>query len=151
MSDKADYVKKLEKQFVDTNIIVYAHDVTAGEKNKRAKDLLIELWDTRKGCFSIQVLQEFYVTITKKVASPVKPTDAYRIISALSSWTTHVPKTEDILMAIDIQQKYNISFWDALIICSAVMLKCDVIWSEDLNNKQLYEGIIVLNPFEWQE
>jgi predicted nucleic acid-binding protein len=69
----------------------------------------------------------------------------------LSFWTTHVPKAEDILLAIDIQQKYNISFWDALIICSAVMLKCDVIWSEDLNNRQFYKGIIVLNPYESSE
>lgn len=139
--------EKRERQFIDTNILVYAYDITAGEKHEQAKRLIIDLWNSRKGCLSIQVFQEFYVTIVKKVASPIKPEDVYRIISDLGLWSTHVPTVEDVLEAIDIQQRNNLSFWDSLIVCSANRMRCDVIYSEDLNNGQVYEGVKVINPF----
>ena len=61
------------RQFVDTNVLVYAHDVTAGDKHSRARALVEELWDTREGCLSVQVLQEFFVTTTRKIPSRSRP------------------------------------------------------------------------------
>ena len=134
-------------QFVDTNILVYAHDISAGDKYIRAKELINELWNSGRGSLSIQVLQEFYVTVVQKVARPMQPRMAAKIISDLSTWRLHVPDVSDVLEAIDIQQRNRLSFWDALIICSAKKPGCVVLFTEDLNSNQLYEGIKVQNPF----
>lgn len=135
-------------QFVDTNILVYAYDVSAGKKHEIAKELLKELWDTRRGCLSTQVLQEFYVTITKKVKKPLSSSQASQIISDLGVWKLDTPDVGDILEAIKISQRYMISFWDSLIICSAINLNCDIIWSEDLNSEQYFDKVKVINPFK---
>lgn len=135
-------------QFVDTNILVYGYDVSAGKKHEIAKELLKELWNTRRGCLSTQVLQEFYVTITKKVKKPLSPSQASQIISDLGVWNLDTPDVGDILEAIKISQRYIISFWDSLIICSAINLDCDIIWSEDLNSEQYFDKVKVINPFK---
>lgn len=140
-------IDKFNKQFIDTNVLVYAHDVTAGKKHVIAKKLIEDLWNKQNGCLSTQVLQEFYVTITKKVAKPVASEFASGIIADLGNWELHVPDVDSIVEAINIQQRHNLSFWDSLIICSASSLKCDVIWSEDLSSGQYYESILLLNPF----
>ncbi len=134
-------------QFVDTNILVYAHDLSSGEKHNKAKALLDELWNTGMGCLSIQVLQEFYVTITQKVAKPLDSDIAAQRIRDLTFWNLHTPGSEDILGAINFQQRYRISFWDAMILWSAQQLGCDTLWSEDLNPGQEYAGLVVENPF----
>jgi len=134
-------------QFVDTNILVYAHDLSAGDKHIRARDLIQGFWESRYGCLSVQVLQEFYVNVTQKVMCPINWGEAARIISDLACWRVHEPKSKDVLEAIDLQQRYRISFWDAMILQSATQLNCTVIWSEDLNPGQVYEDISVVNPF----
>lgn len=134
-------------RFVDTNVLVYAHDISAGEKHARAKALVDDLWNTGCGCLSLQVLQEFYVVVVQKVTRPLKPEVASRIIYDLSQWRLHVPEVGDFLDAIDIHQRNKISFWDALIICSAKKLGCSVILTEDLNDGQVYEGVVAKNPF----
>lgn len=137
-----------KRQFIDTNVLVYAHDRSAGKKYERARKLLTNLWESRQGCISIQVLQEFYITVVQKIAKPILTDKAARIITDLKEWNVHIPDVNDILYAIDIQQRNKLSFWDSLIICSAKKLNCDVIWSEDLNHGQYYEEIVVMNPFE---
>ncbi|WP_434656000.1 PIN domain-containing protein [Thermoanaerobacterium thermosaccharolyticum] len=134
-------------QFVDTNILVYAHDISAGRKHEIAKKLLKDLWNTRNGCLSTQVLSEFYVTITKKVKRPLSPSQASQIISDLGLWKLDIPNVEDILDAIQISQRYMISFWDSLIVRSAINLDCSIIWSEDLNSGQYFDKVKVVNPF----
>jgi predicted nucleic acid-binding protein len=134
-------------QFIDTNILVYAHDRSAGEKHSRAKGVMRELWEKRSGCVSIQVLQEFYVTVTQKVAKPMDPEAAGRVISDMAHWRLHSPEAADVLGAIDIQQRYQTSFWDAMILQSAAQLQCDVILSEDLQAGREYSGLRVVNPF----
>lgn len=136
-----------ERQFIDTNILVYAHDISAGEKHEIAEDLVRRLWDYGSGCLSVQVLQEFYVTVTRKVTQPLAPPAASRIIEDLACWHVHIPEPADILEAIDLQLQYKVSFWDAMIIHSAQALDCTVIWSEDLNPGQDYGGWRVINPF----
>jgi predicted nucleic acid-binding protein len=135
-------------QFLDTNILVYAHDRSAGQKHERAKELVQELWDTGAGCLSIQVLQEFYVTVTRKVPQPVPVDTAARVISDLAFWRLHAPEARDVLGAIDLQQRYQLSFWDAMVVWSAAELGCRAIWSEDLNPGQVYDGVRLQNPFE---
>jgi predicted nucleic acid-binding protein len=134
-------------QFVDTNILVYAHDRSAGEKHVRAQDLLRRLWQSGEGCLSIQVLQEFYVNVTQKVAKPLAASVAARLVADLGVWRVHRPGVEDILDAIRLQQRYQISFWDAMIVESAIQLGCQNIWSEDLNPGQDYGGVLVVYPF----
>lgn len=132
--------------FIDTNILVYAHDATAGDKHSRARDLFLGLWENKTGCLSIQVMQEFYVTVTTKAARPMDHLIAAGIIHNLSYWKVHEPKSGDVIRAIDLQQRYKISFWDAMILQSASQLGCSIIWSEDLNPGQDYEGMKLLNP-----
>jgi predicted nucleic acid-binding protein len=135
------------RSFVDTNVLVYAHDETAGEKRDRARSLLAELWKSGEGCLSIQVLQEFFVTVTRKVPKPLDAVLAAGIIADLSHWRVHSPGSDDVLSAIDSHRRQSISFWDAMIVCSAASLGCEILYSEDLNPGQVMEGVRVRNPF----
>ena len=135
-------------QFVDTNILVYAHDSSAGNKHLRAQELMLHLWETRQGCLSIQVLQEFYVTATRKGLSPLPTQIVTRIIRDLSLWPVHSPTVDDLIEASTIQQQYLISYWDALIVQSAKQMNCTVIWSEDFNTGQSYQNIAARSPFQ---
>lgn len=135
-------------QFIDTNILIYAHDASAGTKHDRARALLRELWENRAGCLSIQVLQEFYVNVTRKVARPMSPDAAAQIIADLGVWPVHRPDVDDVLEAIRLQTSRQLSFWDAMILTSARRLGCETLWSEDMSHGQQYEGVTVINPFE---
>jgi len=137
-----------DRTFVDTNILVYAHDVSAGIKHATAKKLIQELWENKTGCLSIQVMQEFYVSVTQKVPNPMDYVNAIGIIRDLTYWKVHEPKNEDVLNAVDIQQRYQISFWDSMILQSALQLECSLLWSEDLNPGQVYESVKLINPFQ---
>ena len=136
-----------QRQFVDTNILIYAHDSSAGVKHDKTKALLNELWRSGDGYLSIQVLQEFYVNVTRKLAIPLSPELAIEIITDLSAWRVHSPKASDLVDAIGLQTRRQISFWDAMILTSARQLGCQMVWSEDLNAGHNYEGIEVRNPF----
>ncbi len=135
------------REFIDTNILVYAHDTSAGEKHDRAKQLLADLWASGNGCLSIQVLQEFYVNITRKVKHPLDPETARQRIEDLSAWLIHSPTANDVMAAIRLHQASRLSFWDAMILSSATQLDCRTLWSEDLNAGQAVVGITIKNPF----
>jgi len=135
------------RHFVDSNLLVYANDAVAGEKRIRAQALLDRLWKGRQGCISIQVLQEFYVTATTKIPHPLSASEAAERLSRYATWRVHEPAPRDILSAIDLQQEYRVSFWDAMIVQSARSLDCSVLWTEDLNDGQRYAGVLVRNPF----
>ncbi|HRQ41386.1 MAG TPA: PIN domain-containing protein [Chloroflexota bacterium] len=138
---------KLIKQFVDTNVVVYAYDLSAGKRQKQAESLLDQLWQSRTGCLSIQVLQEFYNIVTRKLTHSLSSRHAYDIVADLGQWYIHQAVVADVLGAIQLQQRYQLSFWDALIVRSAAQSGCTILWSEDLNNGQVYEGVEVRNPF----
>ena len=135
------------RQFVDTNILIYAHDASAGTRHVRAKQLLAELWAQGTGCLSIQVLQEFYVTATAKIRRPLEPETARQRVEDLSYWIVHSPTAEDVVAAIRLQQTARVSFWDAMVIVSAQRLECRVLWSEDLQHGQTLDGLVISNPF----
>ncbi len=109
--------------------------------------LLAELWESRSGCLSVQVFQEFYVSITRKVAHPLDSGAAAQIISDLATWRVHAPEMADVLAAIEIQRRHGVSYWDAMILQSAARLGCEIVWSEDLIAGQVYDGVRVINPF----
>ena len=135
------------REFVDSNILVYPFDSAAGEKAKRATRLLDERWSRRDGCLSLQVLQEFFVTVTRKIPSPLSHSDAASKVARFAEWHLHIPEKGDLLSAIELYDELRISFWDAMIVQSARALRCLTLWTEDLNDGQTYAGVLVRNPF----
>ncbi len=136
-----------DKIFLDTNVIIYAYDVSAGEKNKKATNILIDLWNSGLGVISTQVLQEFFFTITKKIPKPLDIKSAKKIVNDFLKWNLVVNDGESILDAIEIQLRYKYSFWDSLIIESAVKGRASFLFSEDLSDGQQIDGITIKNPF----
>lgn len=134
-------------QFVDTNVLLYAYDPSAGERHDRARELVGGLGRKRKGALSVQVLQELYVNLTRKVAKPLSADVALQRVRVLSHWRTHSPDPVDVIAAAELAVQNQLSFWDAMIIRSASELRCEVIWTEDLNHSQLIAGVEVANPF----
>ena len=136
----------IAKTFVDTNVLIYAHDVDAKSKRDVAKDVLRDLWSERTGVLSMQVLQEFYVNVTRKIATPLPKDQARLIVNSYSIWCVETTPDE-ITAAFRIEDESRIGFWDALIVASAVKAGTARILSEDLNARQMIGGIRVENPF----
>ena len=134
--------------FVDTNLFVYAHDRTAGRKREAAGTLISSLWESREGCVSVQVLQELFVNLTRKVPKQLPAREAADLISDISRWRTHAPRPADVLSAIELHSRAGISFRDAMILTSARALDCGVLYSEDLDPGQAYGGVLVINPLQ---
>jgi predicted nucleic acid-binding protein len=134
------------KTFIDTNILIYAHDIDARAKNEIAKAVLRELWSERTGALSMQVLQEFYMNVTRKIASPLSKDSARNVVTSYAMWCTETTPAE-ISVAFRIEDEARIGFWDALIVSSAVKSGATRILSEDLNAGQRIAGILIENPF----
>ena len=133
--------------FVDTNVLVYAEDKDAKSKHEVARDLVADLWRTREGVLSVQVLQEFFVTVTRKMKHPLAATKAVQIVREYLTWRV-VDNTGALLVAaIDLQQKANLSFWDAMVVQAAVTAGCERLYSEDLSHNQRFGSLRVVNPF----
>lgn len=136
-----------DKSFVDTNILMYAHDTSAGEKHERAKALVEELWRDRTGVVSTQVLQELSVNLRRKVVRPLDGKATRDIIADYLTWQVIVNGGASILEAIDLEARYQISFWDALVVQAAQASSAEVLYSEDLSDGQRYGSVRVINPF----
>jgi len=137
-----------DKIFLDTNIILYAYDASAGEKHRIAKKIFVELWDSGLGVVSTQVLQEFFVTITQKIPKTLDKRLAKDIVSDLLKWDVVVNDGESIIEAIEILLRYGYSFWDSLIIEAAMRSSAAVLLSEDLSHGQIIHGVTIQNPFK---
>jgi predicted nucleic acid-binding protein len=140
-----------QREFVDANVLVYAFDSSAARKQETARALLERLWESNSGCVSIQVLQEFFVTITKKVARPLPVDDATARIREFATWRVFTPHADDVLAAIGIHTQAKIGFWDAMIVLAAAESACDVLWTEDLADGQTLRGVRIRNPFGGRE
>jgi predicted nucleic acid-binding protein len=132
-------------EFVDTNIFVYAHEGGAGSKHRKAVELVARLFEEQSGAISVQVLTEFYVTATKKLG--MKSQEAEEVVADLGGWTIHRPSHGDVLRACRMHREHKFSWWDALILNSAIELGCDVLWSEDLASGRRYGTMTIQNPF----
>jgi len=135
-----------DKSFVDTNILMYAHDTSAGVKHERAKALVEELWRDRTGVVSTQVLQELSVNLRKKARRPLDAKATRDIVADYLAWQVIVNGGDSILEAIDLESRYQISFWDALVVQAAQLSGADVLYSEDLSDGQTYGTVRVINP-----
>jgi predicted nucleic acid-binding protein len=135
------------KVFVDTNILVYAYDRGAGNRHEKALSLIEQLWRDGSGILSTQVLQEFYVNVRRKAQHPVTVEQARVLISDYLAWDPVVNDGAIIMQAIDIKRRYQLSFWDSLIVAAAQKCGASIIYSEDFNHGQMFGSVEVLNPF----
>ena len=135
-----------DRTFVDTNVLIYAHDVDAGSKHEAARNVLRELWGERSGALSTQVLQEFYVNVTRKLSHPISKRAARLVARSYFIWCVDTTHTE-ISAAFRIEDEYRIGFWDALIVAAALKSGARRILSEDLNAALTIAGIRIENPF----
>lgn len=136
-----------DRSFVDTNVLVYAYDSEAGAKHDIANRLLTRLWNDRAGATSIQVLQEFYVTVTRKLAKPLPKLTARQVVATYDTWAPHRPTVDDIVAASELEERHQLSFWDALIVVSAQQTTSAIVLSEDLQDGQRFDSVQVSNPF----
>jgi predicted nucleic acid-binding protein len=133
------------RSFFDTNVLVYSDDKAAPAKQRRALDLLAEHRREGTGVVSMQVLQEYFVTITRKLH--VDPRIARRKVELLAEFDVAAPEVADILAAIDLHRLHGFSFWDALVLRAARQAGCSVLLSEDLQDTREIDGIRIVNPF----
>ena len=138
---------KGDKIFVDTNILIYAYDISAADKHITAVRILSELWDSRRGVLSTQVLQEFFVSATRKIPKPINEHDATKIVRDFLRWELVVNDGDSILEAASLVSRYHFSFWDCLIIQAALKSGCNILLSEDLSDSQVIESLQIRNPF----
>jgi predicted nucleic acid-binding protein len=135
-----------DKTFVDTNVLIYAHDVDAKAKHEAAKRVLHELWSSRSGALSMQVLQEFYVHVTHKIPRPIAKASARLVVDTYTIWCVETTPSE-ISNAFRIEDESRLGFWDALIVAAAIRSGANRILSEDLDAGQTISGVRIENPF----
>lgn len=133
--------------FVDTNILVYAYDAAHAAKQAIAAEWLIRLWHERSGRTSIQVLNELYVTVTRKLGRRLQTNEAWDIVRSLMAWEPHPIDRDLLLRAREIEERYRIGWWDSLIVGAAHLQDCDVLLTEDLQAGMIFGSVTVLNPF----
>jgi len=138
---------ELAREFVDTNVLVCAFDPSAGRKKSAAEQLIAGLWATGVGCLSVQVLQEFFVAVTRKVRHPLSAAEASDRVREFSAWRVFAPGAGDVLTAIALHQQASIGFRDALVVHAAVESGCETLGSEDLSDGQIVRGVRIRNPF----
>jgi len=135
-----------DKAFVDTNILVYAHDRVSGNKNNRAKALIENLWSTGCGVISTQVLQEACINLRRKSANPLTVKETQSLIEDYMKWEIVVNTPTSVIEALANENRYQISFWDALILHAAESAGAAILYSEDFSNGQIYGSVRVVNP-----
>jgi predicted nucleic acid-binding protein len=137
-----------DKVFVDTNILVYAHDATQGVRHERAQALVEKLWESGDGIISTQVLQELCLNLRRKTTRPLSKKETRKLLEDYSTWDVVVNTAESVLQALDFESRYQISFWDALIVQAATGCEATVLYSEDLADGQNYGAVRVVNPLK---
>lgn len=136
------------KSFIDTNILVYAYNVDEGEKHAQASALIKKLWDQQMGVLSLQVLQEFYVTVTQKIEKPISPSEATKIVKDYAAaWEIVEPTVQTLLAALEAKDRYQLHFWDAMIFAAAKEAGVTAVYTEDFQHGRVIEGIRFISPF----
>jgi predicted nucleic acid-binding protein len=134
------------RSFFDTNVLIYADDKSTPAKQKRAIELVTEHRRARTGVVSLQVLQEYFVTVTRKLH--VDPRVVRRKVELLAEFDVVSPDVADVLAAIDLHRLHQINFWDALIIRAAKQAGCSILCSEDMQDRREIDGLQIVNPFD---
>jgi len=133
--------------FVDTSVLVYAHDADAGDRHVTAKALLAELWDSRSGSLSTQVLQEFYAVVTRRFKPAMPRAKARAIVAAYGEWCAVATEPQLIVTASRLEEEHTLAFWDALIVQAAIQAGSERLVSEDLQDGRRFGALAVENPF----
>ncbi|MGR3318320.1 MAG: PIN domain-containing protein [Candidatus Anammoxibacter sp.] len=139
-----------DKVFLDTNILIYAIDSSdkEGAKRNTAKSLIKKIIEGENGAISIQVAQEFFQISTKKIKAPISVDDAIEYLKYISIMEVVSPGFEVVVLAARLQQKHRFSFWDAMIIQSALSIGCKKVFTEDLQDGFVIDGLEIINPFK---
>lgn len=135
----------MSAEFVDTNILVYAHDSSSPRKQQICIELVDRLSASRFGRLSTQVLVEFFSAVTRKL--DVRPAVAVEILSDLAAWLVYSPSADDVVEAARLSAKHSISIWDALIVQAALASHCTILWSEDMQHGRRFQTLVVRSPF----
>ncbi|HZR54307.1 MAG TPA: PIN domain-containing protein [Streptosporangiaceae bacterium] len=135
------------RTFIDTNVLVYAHDTDAGDRHAAAKVLLARLWDNRSGFLSTQVLQEFYAVVTRKFKPAMPRPKARAIVAAYGEWCAVATDPQLIVSASRLEEEHTLAFWDALIVQAAIQAGAERLLSEDLQDGRRFGALAIENPF----
>jgi predicted nucleic acid-binding protein len=133
--------------FVDTNVLVYARDAGEPLKQARAAEWLAYLWRERAGRISTQVLSEYYVGVTRKLRPGLSPQEAWDDVQALCAWRPQAIDEGVLRRGREIEARYELVWWDSLIVAAAQAQGCAVLLSEDLQDGGMYGGVLVRSPF----
>ena len=136
--------------FVDTNVLVYARDASEPGKQPVAREWIDRLWRTRQGRLSVQVLNEYYVMVTRKLHPGMSIEDAQADIRDLMSWSPMPVDAALLNRAWAVERRFGVQYWDALIVASAQRSGCRHLLTEDLQDGQDLDGVLVMNPFTHQ-
>ena len=134
------------KTFIDSNLLIYAFDESDEQKRLTANRTLNELWAEGSGALSVQVLQEFYWNVTRKIRTPLARPAAWKVVDNYAQWCG-VTSAQEVEAALRIESEFQISFWDALIVASARKCGATCVLSEDMQHCQIIDGIEIVNPF----
>ena len=133
------------RSFFDTNVLIYTDDKAAPVKQRRALELVAEHRRAGTGVISLQVLQEYFVTATRKLQ--VEPGIARRKVELLAEFDVALPEVSDVLAAIDLHRLHGINFWDAMVVRSAKQAGCSILFTEDMQNARQIDGVRIVDPF----
>lgn len=133
--------------FVDTNVLVYAYDKADPDRHRKARAILKKLWIDQSLVLSTQVLQEFYVTVTRKLVQPLSPQQARDIMRDYQIWPIQSPTAADVLAASELQEVEQLSFWDAMIVTAAQNVGATTLLSEDMQHRRRIGMLQIVNPF----
>jgi len=137
-----------DKAFVDTNILVYAHDLVPGVKHDRARELIEKLWTAGGGVLSTQVLQELCVNLRRKTTRPCTVEETRILLENYADWQIVNNTLDSIVGALSIEVRYRISFWEALVLQAAERGGATILYSEGLSDGQTYGSVRVINPLK---
>ena len=140
-----------DKVFIDSNIIVYAYDRHEPAKQTQAQAILTSAINEESAMLSVQVLGEFFVVVTRRIKNPLSVDEAEKIGNVLAALPVSEIDLSLVRRAIETQKAYGISYWDSLIISTAERAGCTKVLSEDLNEGQIYNNVLVENPFNLAE
>jgi predicted nucleic acid-binding protein len=134
-------------EFCDTNVLAYAHDQLSRNKQPPAARLVGRLAESGEAALSVQVLQELFVTLTHKLPRPLPIVEARDLIADYATWRVFTPMAAHVIEAIDASARWQVSFWDAMVLTAARHSGAAILWSEGLSHGQRYDGVEVRNPF----
>jgi predicted nucleic acid-binding protein len=135
------------RTFVDSNVLIYAHDADTGSKQRIAADQLRDLWNPGTGLLSTQVLREFYVNATRKIGVPLAAVAAREVVRDYASWVESSITAATIMRGSEISEVWQISFWDGMILAAAEQSGAERLLTEDLNAGEKIAGVEIVNPF----